>query len=197
PQANGRSIPVTPPEVPSPSAMESPALKIFLADCANCHGANGSGGTLGPSLINIAKRRNLNFTSLTRWIAGHGRETAADSMPKFRQLTQDERNQIADWLLKLDKPLVLVEATPSQMSPSTPPKSFTTECAVCHGDQAEGAIGPPLQGVTSKPNRTEADLAKILDNSRSYGLKDPMPASFPKLAAGDKAEIVHWLATLR
>ena len=38
---------------------------------------------------------------------------------------------------------------------SEPPKEFLATCALCHGDHAEGNdLGPPLLGVTSKPNRT-------------------------------------------
>jgi hypothetical protein len=38
---------------------------------------------------------------------------------------------------------------------------------------------------------------KLLDDTRAYGLKDPMPASFPKLSPEDKARIVEWLDNLR
>ena len=79
-----------------------------------------------------------------------------------------------------------------------PPPAFAQNfCGNCHGDHGQGGkIGPPLIGVTSKPNRSKDDLLKLLDNTRAYGLRDPMPASFPKLSAEDKAKIVEWLVTL-
>jgi len=78
-----------------------------------------------------------------------------------------------------------------------PPKAFLAACALCHGDHAEGNdLGPPLLGVASKPNRTRDDLLKILDDPQAYGLKDPMPVSFPDLSADDKRLIVDWLVNL-
>ena len=88
-------------------------------------------------------------------------------------------------------PPVLPTRTPSR------PKSFSTACALCHGDHAEGNdLGPPLLGVAAKPNRTRDDLLRILDNPPAYGLKDPMPVSFPDLSANDKRLIVDWLINL-
>ena len=80
-----------------------------------------------------------------------------------------------------------------------PPAAFAENlCANCHGDHGQGGkIGPRLVGVTSKPNRSKDDLLKLLDNTRAYGLKDPMPASFPNLAPADKVKIVEWLDSLK
>jgi len=80
-----------------------------------------------------------------------------------------------------------------------PPAAFAQNlCANCHGDHGQGGkIGPRLIGVTSKPNRSKDDLLKLLDNTRAYGLKDPMPASFPKLSQEDKVKVVEWLDTLK
>jgi ubiquinol-cytochrome c reductase cytochrome b subunit len=92
------------------------------------------------------------------------------------------------------------EVGPAQVSGTTnvhPPKAFVETCALCHGDSAEGnELGPTLLGVTEKPNRTKEDLLKILDNPPAYGLKDPMPESFPGLSDDDKRLIVDWLINL-
>ncbi|MCM3870292.1 MAG: cytochrome b N-terminal domain-containing protein [Pyrinomonadaceae bacterium] len=88
-------------------------------------------------------------------------------------------------------------AAGSLNSNAEPPKEFLATCALCHGDNGEGNdLGPPLQGVTAKPNRTRDDLLRILDNPPAYGLKDPMPVSFPDLSADDKRLIVDWLINL-
>lgn len=80
---------------------------------------------------------------------------------------------------------------------AAPPKAFLETCALCHGDHAEGNdLGPPLLGVTTKPNRTKDDLFRLLENPPSYGLKDPMPVSFPDLSEDDKRHIVDWLVNL-
>ncbi|HXG91419.1 MAG TPA: cytochrome b N-terminal domain-containing protein [Blastocatellia bacterium] len=197
PQEIGRSVPITAPQVANPAEAGSTPLKIFFANCANCHGADATGGPIGPSLINLARARNLTFDYLTRWIAGHGREPSADSMPRYKQLTEEERGELADWLLKLDKPVEQAASESQTSGDGEPPAAFSANCALCHGDRAEGNIGPSLIGVTSKPNRTEEDLLKLLNNPRAFGLKDPMPASFPALTEDDKRAIVEWLDRLK
>ena len=78
----------------------------------------------------------------------------------------------------------------------TPPDAYTVTCALCHGDHGEGAdqLGPSLAGVTAKPNRSKEDLFKILHDSRSYGLQDPMPANFPELSDEARRAIIDWLS---
>ena len=80
---------------------------------------------------------------------------------------------------------------------ATPPAPYVAKCAVCHGDKGQGDISPGLIGVAAKPQRTRGDLLKILEDARSYGLKKPMPESFPTLSAEEKAQIVDWLLTLK
>jgi mono/diheme cytochrome c family protein len=195
PQEIGRAIAVNLPTVAHPAESGSASLKIFSANCANCHGADAKGGPLGPSLLNLARRRKLSADRLVNWIVGHGREPSADSMPRFKQLTAEERAQLAEWLLTLDKPIAPQMSRP-QAQDGEPPAAYATNCALCHGDRGEGNIGPPLIGVTGKPGRSKADLLKLLGNSRAYGLKDPMPNSFPALSEDDKRRIIAWLERL-
>lgn len=76
-----------------------------------------------------------------------------------------------------------------------PPQAYADHCAICHGDKGEG--DPPLLGVASKPQRTKEDLLKIMENSRGYGLKKPMPESFPKISPEDKQLIADWMVLLK
>lgn len=197
PQEIGRSIAVIPSGATNPAEVGSAPLKIFFANCANCHGANAAGGPLGPSLVNLARRRKLSFDYLMTWIAGHSREPSADSMPRYKQLNQEERTDLADWLLKLDRPVEKKESAPQTARDGEPPAAFSATCVFCHGERGEGNIGPSLIGVTSKPSRTREDLLKLLNNSRTFGLKDPMPKSFPQLTEDDKRAIVEWLDRLK
>ena len=41
---------------------------------------------------------------------------------------------------------------------------------------------------------TKEDLFKILHDSRSYGLQDPMPANFPELSDEARRAIIDWIA---
>jgi ubiquinol-cytochrome c reductase cytochrome b subunit len=78
-----------------------------------------------------------------------------------------------------------------------PPDAYVVSCSVCHGDKGQGDISPPLIGVAGKPQRARDDLLKILDDARAYGIKKPMPASFPKLSQQEKEQIVDWMMTLK
>jgi ubiquinol-cytochrome c reductase cytochrome b subunit len=90
----------------------------------------------------------------------------------------------------------LSTATLTEGIKGTPPDAFTATCALCHGDHGEGVdpLGPSLVGVTTKPHRTKEDLFKILHDSRSYGLQDPMPANFPDLSDESRHAIIDWLS---
>jgi ubiquinol-cytochrome c reductase cytochrome b subunit len=77
------------------------------------------------------------------------------------------------------------------------PAAFIEHCAECHGDQAQGDSGPSLLSITTKKGRTKEDLLKILNNARSYGLKKPMPRSFPELDEEQRRRIVEWLDALK
>jgi ubiquinol-cytochrome c reductase cytochrome b subunit len=93
---------------------------------------------------------------------------------------------------------VAQQALGAASDPMEPPAAFAQNlCATCHGARGQGGeMGPKLIGVISKPNRSKEDLLKLLENTRAYGLKDPMPASFPKLTPEDRVKIVEWLDKL-
>jgi mono/diheme cytochrome c family protein len=93
----------------------------------------------------------------------------------------------------------IIGASAALMSAATaePPAAYAQNCAACHGDKGEGALFSSLLGVASKPQRTREDLLKILDDARAYGIKAPMPESFPKLSQQEKEQIVDWMLTLK
>lgn len=158
PQENGRAIAVTPPETEPPPAGTDPSRELFLANCSSCHGTNGDGGPLGPSLMNLAKRRKMTTTSLANWVVGHNRELAPGSMPKFQQLTSDQLNQLAEWVLKLQKPGTESQPRPAREQiaeagaaerPSTSPKPTSKPDPVAGGKA--GDTPSPKPSTTPKP----------------------------------------------
>ncbi len=198
PQEIGRSIPIDPPQILHPTDRSAAPLKIYFANCANCHGASATGGPMGPSLVKMAKRRGSTRDALATWIQGHMREPTSDSMPSFPQLTNEDIGELSGWLMTLNRPLPSRPEGPSApVRDGEPPAAYVTACSFCHGARGEGNIGPSLIGISTKPNRIPEDLLKLLKNSRSYGLKDPMPKSFPKITGQDREEIVRWLGGLK
>jgi len=90
-------------------------------------------------------------------------------------------------------------AGPAAATTGAKPSAYEENCADCHGAHGEGTadLGPPLIGLEGKPNRSKEDLLKIMDDARAYGLKKPMPASFPDLTEEDKKAIVEWMVKLK
>lgn len=211
PQEIGRSVPIMMSPVKSPLVAGERVLKIYFANCAHCHGADGLGGPVAPALVKLAQTRKLSRQFIIDYVAGHNRDVLPGSMPRFKQLAADDLAALADWLLALDKPIAAGVSEPASASGMTgtvptgaqagtyppPPPAFVTTCALCHGSYGEGKIGPPLIGVALKPRRSREDLLSMLEDSRQYGLKDPMPAHFPTLSIEQRQQIVDWLLVLR
>jgi len=115
--------------------------------------------------------------------------------PEYGPKLKKQEEEMKEFLAKPFEPQILGKAV--AVGPVAP-KAYAISCASCHGDAGQGGpIAPSLKGVTSLPQRTKADLLKILDNSEAYGLVAPMPKSFPKLSAEDKEQIVDWVGTLK
>jgi ubiquinol-cytochrome c reductase cytochrome b subunit len=83
------------------------------------------------------------------------------------------------------------------LNSSAPPSAYVENCADCHGGKGEGDSAPALIGITTKPQRTKADLQKLLLDARSYKLRKPMPPSFSYLSEEERKKIVDWLDSLR
>jgi ubiquinol-cytochrome c reductase cytochrome b subunit len=117
--------------------------------------------------------------------------------PFYSAKLQRQDEMAKRFLQKQFRPQEVGASTISTASLVKPPDAFTKTCALCHGDHAEGnELGPTLIGISEKPNRTKEDLKRILVNPPAYGLKDPMPESFPDLSEDDKRLIVNWLVSL-
>jgi ubiquinol-cytochrome c reductase cytochrome b subunit len=80
----------------------------------------------------------------------------------------------------------------AQASTAKAPSAYVANCAGCHGDAAQGQIGPALLGVSTKPKREVDDLIGIIHKPESYGLKG-MPG-FADMSEADARAIAEWLA---
>jgi ubiquinol-cytochrome c reductase cytochrome b subunit len=118
--------------------------------------------------------------------------------PEFADKLKQQEEEMHAYFAKPFEPQI-IGASAALVSAATaePPAAYAQSCAACHGDKGEGALFTPLLGVASKPQRTKEDLLKILDDARSYGIKAPMPESFPKLSQQEKEQIVNWMLTLK
>lgn len=124
---------------------------LFRANCRGCHGASGEGGQIGvslrsPTFLSLASDEFLAETIL------HGRSNTA--MPSWRQF---DKREVSDLLayLRSQQPLrsrrdevlgspVLAHAKPLSNSVAIGVKLYRSRCAVCHGENGMGNIGPSL-----------------------------------------------------
>jgi len=121
--------------------------------------------------------------------------------PEFADKLKRQEEEMRDYFTKPFEPQIIGAAAAPLANggkASEPPQAYAENCSACHGDNGEGSpIAPAIVGVAGKPQRSKEDLLKILDDSKAYGLKSPMPASFPKISPEDKKKIVEWLMQLK
>jgi ubiquinol-cytochrome c reductase cytochrome b subunit len=116
--------------------------------------------------------------------------------PEFAGKLKQQEEEMHVYFAKPFEPQI-IGGVAAATKATPPPEAYAQNCAACHGDNGEGALFSSLIGVAGKPQRSKEDLLKILDDSRSYGLKKPMPESFPKISPEDKQKIVEWMMTLK
>jgi ubiquinol-cytochrome c reductase cytochrome b subunit len=117
--------------------------------------------------------------------------------PEFAGKLKQQEEEMRAYFAKPFEPQI-VGAAAAGGKPMEQPKAYAENCAACHGDNGEGAaIFPALIGISAKPQRSKEDLLKILENSRAYGMKAPMPESFPTMTQQEKEQVVNWLMQLK
>jgi ubiquinol-cytochrome c reductase cytochrome c subunit len=129
--------------------------KLFLANCASCHGTNGEGAIGGPSLIGVGAA-SVDFQ------VGTGRMPGQASGPQLYkkpvQFTEEQIAAMAAWVASLAPgPAIPAEEYLRADGDATHGgELFRINCAMCHnavgagGALTEGKFAPGLEGVTEK-----------------------------------------------
>jgi mono/diheme cytochrome c family protein len=127
---------------------------IYLSGCIGCHGRTGN----APSGINLPQTQ-LEKLVLTKLIS-----RGTGGMPAFGNeeggsLTKHQISDLVTFIRNWDQSLIgSSPITPTVTPPEeeiTPPIELekgqitynSLGCALCHGDRAQGASGPPLKGI--------------------------------------------------
>ncbi len=131
---------------------------LFRANCAACHGSDGRGGEVGISLRSLTFQsiasdefiaqtilRGRANTAMPSWAEFDNREVS-DLLAYIRQW-QPLRSQRSEVLASN----VLASNTMPQDSVATGLKLYRSRCAVCHGEDGEGKIGPSLNNQSVLP----------------------------------------------
>ena len=126
--------------------------KLFLANCASCHGKNAEGTVNAPTLIGVG-------AAAVDFQVGSGRMPAQASGPQVEvkpvQFKQEDIDAMAAYVASLAPgPEVPTEAYLSQKGDVTHGgELFRINCAMCHnavgagGALTEGKYAPSLKGV--------------------------------------------------
>jgi ubiquinol-cytochrome c reductase cytochrome c subunit len=130
--------------------------KLFLANCATCHGMNAEGRNNAPSLIGAG-------AAAVDFQVGTGRMPLAQSGQQAPQapvrLSEDEIGDLAAYVASLAPGPAIPDAAqvdPATGDPSRGSMIFRTNCAMCHGAAGKGGaltrgkFAPNLSGVTPK-----------------------------------------------
>lgn len=129
--------------------------KLFLANCASCHGKNAEGSEVAPTLIGVG-------AAAVDFQVGTGRMPGQASGPqmfkKDVQFTQEQIDALAAYVASLAPgPAVPTDAAVATNGDTTRGgELFRINCAMCHnavgagGALTEGKFAPALTGVTPK-----------------------------------------------
>jgi len=81
-------------------ASNAPAPAIYQAKCAACHGDKGQ-GQLGSKLINLSQKEKRSRDDIVKLLEDPQSYGLAVTMPKFSDLSEKERQELADWIVSL------------------------------------------------------------------------------------------------
>ena len=129
--------------------------KLFLANCASCHGKNAEGANYGPSLIGVGAAA-VDFQVGTGRMPGQA--SGPQLMKKPVQFTEEQTEALAAYVASLAPGPSVPEdkwlATNGNTSRGG--ELFRINCAMCHnalgagGALTDGKFAPNLKGVEAK-----------------------------------------------
>ena len=129
----------------------SEGKKLFLANCASCHGTNAEGTKNAPSLIGVGAA-SVEFQVATGRMPGQASGPQLEKKPV--QFTEEQINQMAAYVATLgDGPAIPTdEMVLADGDVSRGGELFRINCAMCHnavgagGALTEGKYAPALEG---------------------------------------------------
>ncbi|WP_237189157.1 cytochrome bc1 complex diheme cytochrome c subunit [Rothia nasimurium] len=134
----------------------SEGQKLFLANCATCHGTNAEGSADGPSLIGVG-------AAAVDFQVGTGRMPmqmqGVQAQMKPGQFNEEQTMQLSAYVASLGAGPVIPDAEYLDVSKgdaANGAKVFLANCAMCHnaagvgGALTRGKWAPTLMGVSEK-----------------------------------------------
>ena len=138
----------------------SAGQKLFLANCATCHGTNAEGRNNAPSLVGVG-------AAAVDFQVGTGRMPLAQSGPQAPKapvrLSADEITQLAAYVASLGPGPSIPDATAVDAASGDASRGsmiFRTNCAMCHNAVGKGGA---LTRGKSAPNLTGTSATHIYE----------------------------------
>ncbi len=188
---------------PLTAATAAAGKPLYLRECSGCHGERGNGSGPAAEYVDPRPRDFTKRRFKLRTTKSGAAPTTADllrtvqngipgtAMPSFAFLSEDERKQIAAYVLKLadllDEPepqAIVVTTNPPPATPESIAKGkqwyVDAECFKCHGNlgAGDGPSAPELKDENGRPIKAR-DLTQNL--YRGGGLRTDI---FARLATG-------------
>ncbi|NCD15750.1 MAG: c-type cytochrome [Actinobacteria bacterium] len=128
--------------------------RLFQANCATCHGTQGQGTDIGPSLVGVGAA-SVHFQVSTGRMPMASNSAQAPVKPA--QFDEEEIGKMAAWVATLGPGPAIPDAEavdPALGDPANGMQLFRTNCAMCHnavgsgGALTEGKYAPALYDST-------------------------------------------------
>lgn len=168
------------------------AHRLFLDNCAACHGVTAAGGPGFPSLNSGEWLWGGDPQTLVETITVGINSLHPDSriaeMPAFDYLEPAELSALASWVSRLPQGTAGPDEPAAQV--------FADNCASCHGDGGIGGVGVGAPSLTDDTFIYGQDVASVMQTLRR-GRKGEMPAWSPRLTEADINMLAVYVADLK
>lgn len=178
---------------------------IYKANCAVCHGEQGDGMSRARHGLNPPPRdftsplakAELNPERMVTAIT-HGRPGTA-MMPFANKLSKTEINSVVDYIRDTFMRGPAVQADAQMISLDQGKRVFTSNCAVCHGDNGSGAmwtqasLNPAPRNFTTKIARDELSRERMLSSVTHGRPGTAMMAFSSRLSVSDIEAVVDYI----
>ena len=159
---------------------------IFTATCIACHGAGGAGSDRGPALNDPSVLAGLTDEDLADIISAGILERG---MPQWGQvLSLAEIRDLVAYLRSWGTQAGGTPGTPGDLGRGT--AVYAANCAVCHGAEGEGSVGPRLNPNDFISTQSEAALLAFIEAGRPG---TAMAGYAGRLSAQELADLIAFL----
>ncbi|MBI3979094.1 MAG: c-type cytochrome [Chloroflexi bacterium] len=160
--------------------------QVYEKNCAACHGSEGQGNLGIPNLAGAAghvRQLGVPLEQLGPAMTKMLRDGIPGNMPAFPPeiLSDADIGNLGAYLFSLP--------------PTSGRNLYVANCALCHGSQAQGTVGPPLAGVAElapQMGMTKAQIAAEFPTLVRRGIPGKMPAN-PQLTDGEIGSLFEYL----